>query len=302
MRTVAIVNPVSGRGKATLAWDKVRGHLGGSVETLQTNRPQHASELVSAAIRNGAQMIIAVGGDGTINEVLNGFFDRETLISDTAILAILPHGTGADLQRLLQIPEDDHKAATFIQSGRPRPVDVLKVRYTNSEGDWACRYCLNVTSFGMGGIVASRVRQFSAICGGKLGFVLATIRTAMTFSGNPVQMCIDDSVNLDVGVANVAVGNGRYHGAGMLVCPRAEIDDGFLDVTVIRHMSIVELGRNLSLLYNGKIYTHPKVQFFRATSIRAVSTQATLIEIDGEPLGRLPIEITVLPRAIRLLA
>jgi len=98
------------------------------------------------------------------------------------------------------------------------------------------------------------------------------------------------------------VGNGQYHGAGMLACPRAAIDDGLIDVTLIEFLPLPELIRSLPLLYNGKIYEHPKVRFFRAKCVRADSQESARCEIDGEPLGRLPIEITVIPEAIRVLA
>ena len=102
-------------------------------------------------------------------------------------------------------------------------------------------------------------------------------------------------------IMNVAVGNGQYHGCGMWVCPGASIDDGQFDVTVIGHMPLFALVKNLPLLYNGGIYGHPNVETYRGKHLKADSTEPVLIEIDGEPLGRLPIEISVLPRAIRVL-
>ena len=285
-----------------MAWNKVRAHLKGSVQTLLTQAPGHATELAAQAIKNGARTIVAVGGDGTINEVVNGFFERDTLISNDAGLAILPHGTGSDFQRVLRLPATSETTAALIQKNKPRLIDVMKVLYTKPEGGWATRYSVNMTSFGMGGIVASRVSRSSKVLGGKISFVLATLRTAMTFRGSLVTISIDNSETIEANVTNVAVGNGRYHGGSMLSCPNAEIDDGLLDVTVIRYLRIPQLVGNLALLYNGEIYRHPKVQSFRARFVRADSAQTTLIEIDGEPLGRLPIEISVVPRTMRILA
>ena len=301
MSVVAIVNPVSGRGDAAKAWNKVQAHLKAPVRTLETKGPGHAMELTANAIRDGAETIVAVGGDGTINEVVNGFFEQDKLISDAATLGILPHGTGSDFQRSLILPESDEGAAALIQGEKSRLVDVLKVRYTKPEGAWASRYSVNMTSFGMGGIVASRLSR-SRILSGRASFVVATLRTAATFAGSSVTISFDNSTTIETRVTNVAVGNGQYHGGGMLACPRAEIDDGFLDVTVIQFLGLTQLVGSLRLLYNGKIYSHPKVQFFRAKSVRADSKQPTLIELDGEPLGRLPIEIFLVPRALRILA
>ena len=297
---IAIVNPAAGRGKSLEAWTKVRAHLKCAVDTLQTEGPGHATHLATQALKQGADTIVAVGGDGTINEVVNGFFEQDRLISDTTCLAIVPHGTGSDFIKMLQLPANDETAAALIQSKNQRRIDLMKVRYTKLDGSSASRYAINVTSFGMGGAVASRVNRSTKIFGRKMSFVLATLRTAMTFPRNSVFMYFDNSKTIDAEVTNVAVGNGRYQGAGMLSCPCAAIDDGFLDVTVVQFLPAFQLLRNLPLLYNGKIYSHPRVQFHRVKSIRADSNKVVLVEIDGETVGRLPIEISVMPQALRI--
>ena len=147
----------------------------------------------------------------------------------------------------------------------------------------------------MGGAVAARANRSSKALGGQFAFLAATLQTALTFSGNSVTLRLDESKRIEAKITNVAVGNGQYHGAGMWVCPGASIDDGLLDVTVIRYLSLLELARNLPALYNGRIYSHPKVQSHRVKVVHADSREPALIEIDGEPLGRLPIEVSVLP-------
>ena len=270
------------------------------LEALETRARGHGIELTANAIKNGARTIIAVGGDGTINEVVNGFFEGERLISNEATLGIIPHGTGSDFRRILNLPLDGKQAAAVIHSGEPRKVDIMKVHYTRTDGSRAVRYSINITSFGMGGAVAARANRSSKPLGGQIAFLAATLQTALTFSGNSVTLQLDESKKIEAKITNVAVGNGQYHGAGMWVCPNASIDDGILDITVIRYLSVPELVWNLTALYNGRIYSHPKVESYRATRVNADSRETALIEIDGEPLGRLPIEISVLPKAIRV--
>jgi diacylglycerol kinase (ATP) len=170
------------------------------------------------------------------------------------------------------------------------------------DGTPVSRYSVNIASFGMGAVVASRVNLSSKLFGRKLSYVLALLRTAMTFSGNSVTISSDSATVIEAKVTSVAIGNGKYQGGGMVMCPRAVMDDGLLDVTLIHFLSVPELIRNLPLLYKGGIYTHPKVQFLRVTSLRADSKEPVLIEIDGEPAGRLPVEISVLPRAMRIVS
>jgi YegS/Rv2252/BmrU family lipid kinase len=301
MSVVAVVNPASGRGGAFDTWERVRKHLKRRAESLQTARPGDAIELTARAIKNGAGIIVAVGGDGTINEVVNGFFDDGKAISDSAVLAVVSHGTGSDLQRTLALPSDPIQAAVMIEQGASRPIDLMRVRHKQA-GSSLTRYAINVTSFGLGGTVAARVTRSRKMFGGKTSFAMATFRAAMTFGGRAVRMCFDGDKTIETRITNVAVGNGRYHGGGMLACPHAEIDDGLLDVTVISHMNLAELVWGLPLLYNGRIYSHRKVQHFRVTSLTADSDEPTPLEIDGESLGLLPVEISVFPRSIRLLA
>ena len=301
MSMVAILNPKSAGGKTAEVWAKVRAHIQGPVEALETKAPGHGIELTRNAIKNGARTIIAVGGDGTINEVVNGFFENEELISSEAALGIIPHGTGSDFTRILKLPFDDKGLAAVIQSGGPRLVDVLRVRYTTMGGTAALRYSINIASFGMGGLVAEKAHQSSKPLGGQIAFFVAMLRTALSFSGNSVTLQLDNSRTIECKITNVVVGSGQYHGAGMWVCPGAAIDDGMLDVTVIKYLPLLELVRSLPLLYNGGIYSHPKVESHRVKHLKAESKEPSLIEIDGEAPGQLPIEISVVPMAIRVL-
>ncbi|HYR89770.1 MAG TPA: diacylglycerol kinase family protein [Terriglobia bacterium] len=300
-RTVAILNPESARGRTKETWARVRTQLPGTIETLETRAPGHGIELTANAIKSGATTIIAVGGDGTINEVVNGFFENERLISNEATLGIIPRGTGSDFWRMLNLPPDERSAAAVIHTGAPRLIDIMRVRYTRMDGTSALRYSVNVTSFGMGGLVAARANRSSKPLGGNIAFLFATIRTAQAFAGNSVTLRLDDSTTVEAKITNVAVGNGQYHGAGMWICPGASVEDGMVDLTVIHYLSLWELVKGLPVLYNGGIYSHPRVESYRAKRVQADSRDTTLIEIDGEPLGRLPIEVSILPQAIRVL-
>lgn len=301
MTAVAIFNPNSGSGKAAQTWAKVSAHLRGPVEARETEAAGDGIKLTANAIKAGAKTIIAVGGDGTINEVVNGFFENEQLISGDATLGIVPHGTGSDFSRILNLPADPKKMAAVIENGERRMIDLLQVRYTRMDGAPALRYSINITSFGLGARVAARVSQSSKPFGAKIAYMLATLQTALAFPGNNVTLRLDHSKTIGARITNVAVGNGQYHGAGMWMCPGASIDDGLLDVTAIKYLPPLGLLKSLPLLYNGGIYSHPKVESYRVKHVKAESEEPAFLEIDGEPLGRLPIEISILPRTLRIL-
>ena len=235
---------------------------------------------------------MAVGGDGTINEVVNGFFEEEQLIATDAELAVIAKGTGSDFSRSLN---------RAVPRGERRLIDVMKVRYTAIDGvRCPSRYSINVTSFGIGGEVAARVNRPAKSFGGRMAYLAGMLRTALSYSGKLVTIELNNSQTIEERIFNVAVGNGQYQGAGMRVCPGAILDDGLLDVTVIRDISLRELATGLGQLYGGGIYSHPKVQAYRVNRLSAASKESVFVEIDGESVGKLPIEISILPKAIRV--
>ena len=296
-----IVNPQSAHRRTARSWRALRPHLEttlGPIQVVETRVPQHATELTRAAIRQGCKTVIAVGGDGTVNEVVNGFFEGERPLSRDTVLGIIPQGTGCDLRRTLSIPGDAEAALETIRRGTVKHIDVVRVRFQTLEGHRGQRYGVNVTSFVMGGAVAARANRSLKVLGGKLSFQLATALTTLSFRGNRVRLCLEGQAPREMKISNIAVGNGQYHGGGMWVCPRAVVDDGLLDITVIQYLSPMEVLRSFSVLYNGKLYEHPKVEFHRASQLEASSREESLIEIDGEPVGRLPVEMSVLPQAL----
>ena len=305
-KAVAILNPRAAGGRAAKLWPKISQALEqrlGTVEPLFTERPDHATELTRQALAQGCDLIIAVGGDGTANEVVNGFLKDDEPLNPTARVGFVPVGTGSDLQRTLGISSDVDQAAETIATGVPWLIDLGKATLVSHEGKPLTRYFVNLLSFGMGGDVSVRAKKnvFSGLSG-KLAFLYATAAVFLTYRGKKVRVVLDGNpLPKELLVTNIAIGNGRYHGGGMQPCPRAVMDDGLLEVTTIRHLGMFEFIRDLPVLYSDDVYQHPKVDHFRATRIRAESDEITRIEVDGEGLGRLPLEVTVLPRILTVL-
>ncbi len=305
-KAVAILNPRAAGGRAAKLWPRISEALEqrlGAVEPLFTEHPGHATELTRQALARGCDLIIAVGGDGTANEVANGFLNDDEPINPTARVGFIPVGTGGDLQRTLGISSDVDEAVETIASGVPWPIDLGKATLVSHEGQPLTRYFINLLSFGMGGDVSVRAKKnvFSGLSG-KLAFLYATAAVFLTYRGKKVRVVLDGNpLSKELLVTNIAIGNGRYHGGGMQPCPRAVMDDGLLEVTTIRRLGTFEFIRDLPVLYSDDVYQHPKVDHFRATHIRAESDEITRIEVDGEGLGRLPLEITVLPRILTVL-
>ena len=305
-KIAAVVNPHSAGGKTAKRWPELAGLIEqrlGPVITRFTGEQGAGIEITRGLLREGCNLIVAVGGDGTINEVANGFFHQDRLIHPEAVLGILPLGTGGDFRRTLQIPTVTSEAIEILATGIPALIDVGKATFRANSGGQISRYFVNLVSFGMGGHVAAQSRNFLGRFGGRAAFFWATVKTFLGYRGRQVSLALDGSTTpLPFFITNVAIGNGQFHGGGMRPCPAAVPNDGVFDVTVINYAGALKLLSSISMLYSGEVYQHPKVRHFEAERILAESSgRATEIEIDGEPLGTLPLEVVILRRQLRVL-
>ncbi len=274
----------------------------GPVDALVTKAPNHATELARTAIQRGADLVVAIGGDGTLNEVVNGYFADGKPISPEAELAHCPVGTGGDFKRSAQIPELPSAAIGSIANRPARRVDALKVRLTAPDGSPLQRYCINVTSFGMGGEVSVAAKNsFLTPYSGQAAFLWATAITFLRYRAKAVRLAIDGREPIEpVRVSQVAVGNGAYQGGGMCICPLANLESGVLEVTVVKECGMIEFLRSIPLLYAGHVHSHPKCDHFRAKRVAAFADETVRVEVDGEAIGKLPLEAEILPSAIKM--
>jgi YegS/Rv2252/BmrU family lipid kinase len=304
-KVAAIVNPSAAGGQTARRWPELKSLLEralGPVTSRFTDSPGAGILIARELLREGYGLLIAVGGDGTINEVANGFFEHDRNVWPESRLGILPLGTGGDFRRTLGIPRNPVEAVKIFSEGLPLQIDVGKVNYQATNGTLQSRYFVNMVSFGMGGHVAARAKNSLRRFGGKAAFLWATLVTFLSYRGKQVKLKIaPDSAETDYLITNVAVGNGQFHGGGMRPCPTAALDDGLFEVTVIDYAGALELLSSMPVLYSGEIYKHPKVHHLRTSKLSADSAVVTKIEVDGEALGKLPVEISLLPRQLPVL-
>lgn len=304
-RTLVVLNPHAGHGRAGRTWPELRQAIERAlpgVEHRLTQGPGHATTIVREALRGGATRIVTIGGDGTNNEVVNGFFDEAGRpIAPEAVLAVIPSGTGGDFRRVLDLPNDPLEAAPLVLARPVRPVDVGRITHLDDDGAERSQMFLNIASFGMSGLVDRIVNAASKRFGGRASFFVASLRAMMRYRNQRVRLSLDHGrVEMELPIFNVAVSNGRYFGGGMHVAPAARIDDGAFDLVVLGDLS---LGAKLSLssrIYKGTHVTMPDVLVERATHVRAESTEEVLLDVDGETPGRLPATFELLSGALLL--
>lgn len=309
----AIINPRSGGGRTGRSWRVISGSIEkklGPVVSLftrsaATSHHLPAAELTRLALRNNAQLVIAVGGDGTINEVANGFFGEDgRLINPEAHFAVIPAGTGGDFRKSFDLPTDPQEAIARIASGKTTPLDVGRLTFIAHDGVETTRYFVNIASFGLSGVVVERVNRagWSKLFGGRFTFFWESLVASLAYRPRPVRLTLDDGEPQDVNVLVSAIGNGRFFGGGMMIAPDANPGDGLFDFVTLRDMGFFGLSRLSGSIYRGEHVDHARVVSHRIRSLVAepLDGRPVLLDVDGEGPGRLPARFDMLPGAMTL--
>ena len=299
MKTAFIVNPASANGTTGRRWPAVSARLlGWGIEhqSMLTNRPGDATALAAQALHEGFDSVVAVGGDGTLNEVANGFF-QEGQEQTSVALGLLPFGTGGDFRKTLNIPMDLEAAAMAIKRRQLRLIDVGRISMKGLDGGDLTRHFVNIADAGIGGVVVDRVNRTSKALGGKFSFFYGSIMTLMTYK--PQTVAVHSAEQSFHGPAqNVVIANCQYFGGGMWVAPKAVPDDGLFEVVVFGDIARFEALRQISSIYKAQHVRNPKVHSWRSARVEVTSEDRVLIDVDGEMCGILPATFEVLPKAL----
>ena len=258
--------------------------------------------LAREGVRDGRPIIAAVGGDGTVSEVANGFFEDGRRIPGESRLSALSVGTGGDFRRTFGLPRTPEEAATMLLAGRSRRIDVGRVTCSVGRGEQVVRHFVNIADTGIGGEVASRVNSGFRLLNGEITYALAATMALLRWRNRSMHVVVDGE-SRDVIAQQVVVANGRYFGGGMHVAPKAEPDDGLFDVIVAGDLTLIDNVRGMSHIRKG---THldqenPKIWYRRARRVQVSSSSPLRVDVDGELPGMLPALFEVVPGALDLI-
>jgi YegS/Rv2252/BmrU family lipid kinase len=309
-----IANPASANGNTGLRWSGIEAHLraeGLKFDVSLTDAPGHATDLVKQVVDAGASTIVCAGGDGTLNEVVNGLMAVEEALRPA--LAIIPCGTGTDFARGLNLPRDLDRVAGMLKACHTKGIDVGVVSFVRA-GQALSRHFINIAGLGFDGEVSDVVNRqgkrggsaayFVTVFKVLAGYVNKRARVTLV-APDGSERVIDDAFNL------IAVSNGRYFGGGMRVSPHADPFDGLFHVIVIKAMSRPEFAANFPKVYRGTHLSHPKVSEYLASEVRVDLPPLPLgegrgegarmfLEAEGELFGEAPAHFRILPGALRL--
>jgi YegS/Rv2252/BmrU family lipid kinase len=242
---------------------------------------------------------VAIGGDGTLNEVINGLV-IEGIADPTVKLGIIAGGTGSDSVRTLGIPHDYRAACHRVLRGKPDCIDLGLITCV-SEGREVQRYFLNVAGLGFDGEVAERANRSSKALGGTIPFLSSLFVKLLTYRNKTVEITLDGQQYLQQKANSVIVCNGRYAGGGMHIGPNAALDDGLFDVIIIGDTGKLEIIANVPRIYRGTHLSHPKVDEYRARQIQVKAQEPMLLQADGELIGEAPATFQIIPQALHVL-
>lgn len=287
-RVAVVLNPMAGRGRGRRSAQRIKDLLSARRldYTLWTaQRAGEAGALARQAVDQGAAVVVAAGGDGTLNEALNGIF------GSPASLGILPLGTGNDFARHVGIPADLDQAVEVLTSGTHRRVDV---------GECNGRYFLNIAGCGFDAVVAERVNAGYRMLHGTPAYLAAVAQSLASY--RPAHMVIQaDQERLESDVMLCSIANTQSYGGGMRIAPGASIEDGLLDVCVVRQVGRLEFLRAFPRVFRGTHVDHPKFAHFTAHSVTIQSDVPLPVLIDGEVVGTTPVVARIHPAAIEML-
>lgn len=300
---LVIVNPNAGSRKGRKDWEIISSLLRQySIDFTErfTERKRHAIEITREIIGMGYRKIIVVGGDGTMNEVINGIFTQEWCHTSQITVGMITVGTGNDWGRMFGIPHDYKKAIELIKKNRICLQDAGVVSYFDGT-TLNSRYFVNIAGLGFDALVVKRTniakdRGKSS----KTIYYWTLLRSLFSYKHTATEVVIDGKM-IENDTFSISLGIGRYSGGGMLQTPNALPDDGLFDITIIKNMRKGEIIRSLKKLYDGTILDHPKIEGYVGKNIKIDSDPLIHVEADGESLGHSPIEFNVVPKSINVI-
>lgn len=288
MSLMFIVNPAAGGGRARRGWPALQNELQRrniDFEVRWTEGRDHGTELARQAGAAGYSAVVAVGGDGTLNEVINGVAAHKTAVG------LIPLGTGVDFSRTVGLSNSPMEALNTVLAGNLRRVDIGLV---NNH-----RFC-NVAGTGFDAKVAHRVNQTDSKGSGAVPYVQALLQTLFTYKNTPFTITIDDSIH-EVTSLLMAVGNGRFFGGGMQICPDADIADGHFDVCIVGDVGKLPMLLLLGRVFNGSHMKHPLVTYKKARKVTVHGPADFAVQADGELVSFLPATFELKRAALSML-
>src|SRR6184192_2075851 len=296
-RAVFLVNPASANGSTGRRWPEIAHRAaaaGLSGDSLLSGARGELTVLARRAAEEGAELLVVVGGDGSVSEVVNGIAGREGVA-----LALIPRGTGWDFARSLGIPRNVDRAIGAALTGKTRTIDLGRATYRLWAGGEGRTWFANVASAGMSGAIAQRANDTTKALGGKISYLWATFAVFARWSNTEVRVSVDGETRRGR-MHDVIVSNGPYIGGGMKICPDADLEGGAFDVLLIGDLTKRDLLLTLPKTFRGKHLPHPRAELLRGATVTVDAPEPLPVELYGEQPGTTPARFELVPQTLRV--
>ncbi len=297
-----IINPASAGGKtARLKSDIlkiVEQQIGSNYSVRITECPMDAAMSAAEALTLGCTKLLVAGGDGTINEVINGLQQNSTAVLSACTLGIISSGSGEGLARSLGLPRTLEDQVHVALCGEPRMIDVARVTCTDTNGNRMSRLFANEAQIGIGAEVVRRTTRHRKRVGGLLAYGMSTLSPICRYRSSPMTIVVDGNCEISREVLGIAIGNGAITAGGMRLTPNANPNDGLLDILIMIGQNFPRRLQSFARIYSGEAPEFPSV---RGTSLTVRSAAPVGVSADGEFLGFLPCTIELLPSSLQIL-
>lgn len=283
-----VINPVAGKGKTLGVIPLIKESFNKdkiNYDIKITKRRGQGEEIAKKAAKNGYTHIIAVGGDGTVYEVLNGIKGYDVS------LGIIPLGTGNDFVRSIKMPNEASEAIEIIKKGKTKKIDVGKIND---------RFFLNVSSIGIDAEIVKETEKIKKYFSGTAAYVAGIFATLAKYRSKKVDILVDGK-NYSRNVELIAIGNGKYYGGGMKINPDAEIEDGLLDICLVNKMNKLKFIALFLTVFKGKHTKIKEVEIFRGRDINIMSNEPLVLNADGDIIGTTPANISIEKSSINVI-
>lgn len=300
-RATFVVNAHAAGGRTGKRWAACEPKMRAAFPTGEIQFTQGVGDgarIAQEAVSRGQELIVAVGGDGTVFEVVNGMMAADARARTRARLGIWPAGSGADFARGAHLPHDPEAVCALIAKNEPKWVDVGRIQCVDGAGLAVEKYFVNAADFGIGAKVVERLQKRSRLLPGRSSYLWQSLRTLVTFKNPKVDLDADGRIQKAATIITMVVANGRYFGGGMCIAPDAILDDGILNTVQVGGLGRIEAMRKLQETFGGQRIDHPEVHYSTCKTLHASSLSRVPIEADGELVGFLPASFEIMPRAL----
>jgi YegS/Rv2252/BmrU family lipid kinase len=296
-----VINPTAAGGRTNQLWPEIAAYLdklGLSFNAAFTTAPGEATQMARQAVAQGHGTVVAVGGDGTINEVVNGLISPGEK-KGRARLGMIITGRGSDLGRTIGVPSDPEAACERLAQPRTMPLDLGLTEFTVG-GKRQSRFFINVAGIGFDAAAVERANRSFRRMKGTIPYLSALLLTLISWRNRAVEIVLDSQAPIQTKIYLVAVGNGQYYGGGMRIAPDADPNDGLFDVCIGHDFSKIEFLKLVPRVYEGTHVTHPEVTMHKAQRVEVRSEYPLASQVDGEIAGIAPLTFEVVPQALEI--